>query len=286
MARPPSVARRFIISYESKGRGVPPWRDPAIPGAWTCSRCGSALGLAPADFMFADNNKARHQMEDDEMGPEFVSAGPFCAMFRCQNCEEPHAACGDAGAENDGGGSGLYYVCDVSGFDPPPVFIPVLNEAPEAVRDVMAEADALWWTDASAAATRLRAAVEVLLDHFNIPRTMNVKGKPDPNQKGTPSPKSKGKREFRSLHRRIDLLAKKRAGAREHIDHLKAAKWVTNAPTHGGEFSDSDYFVARHVVCEALEGLFAPKETTTRLVRAINKHKKPPSQVRRKKDRV
>lgn len=114
----------------------------------------------------------------------------------------------------------------------PPVF-PLPKGTPAAVREELRKAFDLFWIDYGACANKLRSTLELLLDHFRIPRRTKTK---------------KGLR-LLDLHSRIERL---RPRFPEVTDHLLAAKWIGNAGVHADPLKADDIFDAMELVEHAL----------------------------------
>lgn len=86
------------------------------------------------------------------------------------------------------------------------------DAAPEIVREMAKSAGAILLVDPSAAANRIRSAIEALLDHQRIRKT---------------SPRDKTRR--LTTHARIEIF---RAKNQQAADHLMAMKWIGNVGSH------------------------------------------------------
>jgi len=100
-------------------------------------------------------------------------------------------------------------------FFPAPPIIVCPKEVPALVVDQLKVSFQLFWVDLNACANRLRISVELLLDHFGIPRTTITK---------------KAKQERLDLHGRIAIFDKT---SPEHAPTLTALRLIGNLGSHG-----------------------------------------------------
>lgn len=112
---------------------------------------------------------------------------------------------------------GFISLLRVRAFFPAPPIIAIPKEVPEAVRSEITKSFELFWTDLSSCANRLRISVELLLDHFKIPRSSIDK---------------KGKSMRLDLNARISSFEKTDP---EHAPTLTALRMIGNLGSHGEE---------------------------------------------------
>ncbi|GIX52984.1 DUF4145 domain-containing protein [Sphaerotilus sulfidivorans] len=105
----------------------------------------------------------------------------------------------------------------VRAFFPAPPIIAVPKEVPDTVRTEISKSFELFWVDLSSCANRLRVSVELLLDHFKIPRSGIDK---------------KGKSTRLDLNARVSLFEKSDP---EHAPTLTALRMIGNLGSHGDE---------------------------------------------------
>lgn len=102
-------------------------------------------------------------------------------------------------------------------FFPAPAIIEIPVEVPHFVSAEISKSFELFWIDLSSCANRLRLSVELLLDHFKIPRTGINK---------------KGKSMRLDLNARISLFEKSDPA---HAPTLTALRMIGNLGSHGGD---------------------------------------------------
>lgn len=112
---------------------------------------------------------------------------------------------------------GLVSLLRVRAFFPASPIIAIPKEVPDTVRTEISKSFQLFWVDLSSCANRLRISVELLLDHFKIPRSSIDK---------------KGKSTRLDLNARISLFEKSDP---EHAPTLTALRMIGNLGSHGDE---------------------------------------------------
>ncbi|KWV93893.1 hypothetical protein ASS64_13460 [Erythrobacter sp. AP23] len=145
-------------------------------------------------------------------------------------------------------------------FPAPPLFR-VSDSVPKRVKEQLELAFRMYWTDVSACVSRLRTAVERLLDDQGVPKErLLTKGK------------KAGKMHRMSLHERIDSFASGSA----HKDQLQGLRNIGNLGTHGIEdVEDADLFDAVDVLEFVLTGIYDSKTINAKAGKL--KSKKPKS---------
>jgi hypothetical protein len=149
--------------------------------------------------------------------------------------------------------------------DPPLHFFSLPKRCPPAVSVELTACFRLVWMDVNAAANRVRAAVERLMDHLKIPTKRKNKN---------------GKFDRLSLHKRIEEFRKK-----EPVlgDALLAVKWLGNSGSHGNELRREDLFDAFKILDHVLDVVLVQRgRAVAKLAREINKRKGPRSRGRRR----
>jgi hypothetical protein len=198
-----------------------------------------------------------------------VDEGCFIAMLRCDSgiCGESVAVSGlsyQSGYVDDEAGINYETVYDLKYAYPPLHLFPIPKPTPPEVQAEIIAAFALVWSDPDAAATRVRLAVERLLDHFRIPRRK----------------RTKIRMERLSLHRRIERFSEKRP---EQGHQLFAIKWLGNAGAHESALTRDDIFDAFEILSHVLDELLDDQRTRIRkIAKEINRKKGPRSKTRRK----
>jgi len=196
--------------------------------------------------------------------------GRFSCTLRCSNlpCVEPVAVVGNVYSDeqvDDGEGGWEWEEYMVPVFvHPVPDLFSVVPQCPKDIATEIRRAFSLFWCDLRASANRIRAALELILDHFGIPRRHKVKG---------------GLRHL-SLHQRLQFFEKREPTLAKP---LLALKWLGNLGSHRGELRKDDLFDAFDLLEHVHEELFAQRtKQITQLAKEINKRRGPRSAVRRR----
>jgi hypothetical protein len=108
------------------------------------------------------------------------------------------------------------------------------KKCPDNVAKELRAAFKLIWPDPSAAANRVRVALENLMDHLKIQKRRKNR---------------KGRFDKLTLHHRIEIFTKTEPGIG---DRLMALKWLGNAGSHRGKVSQEDILDAFEIIEEAL----------------------------------
>lgn len=234
------------------------WKSsyPKLP-RFACPRCGEGRlvkkGKADKGFGIFEHepNWVTEGLEEHELRGE-QSFGRFWGVLRCdiETCDEPVAISGDYHHNYDTSGahsSNDWHVETTSEFTikslvPMPPIIDVPPTLSDECRLHIWGAGNLFFVDLGACANRLRAAVEALMDHLQVPRKGIRRG---------------GSRGNLDLSERIDEFDKVKPG---HKDALDSLRLVGNVGSHEG-VADFDYVVHCFELLEAaLDDLVANKK--------------------------
>lgn len=185
----------------------------------------------------------------------------FTALFVCNNkkCMEVASVAGSGGLdeEHDWENQDISYTPYFfpEYFMPSPAIIPVPAGTPEEIKEELALSFSAYWGDPSAAANKVRLAVERLLDHRRI----------------TNFAVRNGRRRRKSLHERIEDFKAKQPDLAEC---LLAIKWLGNAGSHPEGLSREDMLDAYEILQHVLEELYvARRARAAALARGINRRK-------------
>lgn len=181
-----------------------------------CPSCRrTSLEASVDDFESTVSLDAR---DFDEWEPDWVS-GYFHGKLECPRigCENRYVVAGtwnleSAGEATQSSTEGFAKFYSVQYMLPglPVMDFPV--SVPEVVKEMTKTAGAILLVDPSAAANRIRSAIEALLDHQRVRKT---------------SPRDKTRR--LTTHARIEIFQAKNQQA---ADHLMAMKWIGNVGSH------------------------------------------------------
>jgi len=192
------------------------------PAPWPCPHCGKQVLLAEKNNVTATETRdSRDARRHEDWEPEWIEER-FTSTLTCQNCGEIVVAAGKTNWEPqwdyDEGHELWGQVLSPSFMEPAPPIFTLSNYIPQAIRNEIRLAFALFWVDSSACANRIRSTVELMLNELRVARF---------------APAKKGSRRRRlSLHARIQKLPAKHESARKF---LMALKWTGNDGSHAGE---------------------------------------------------
>ena len=240
------------------------------PPSWPCPTCGvGSLTAVAGTFQIEETSESKDAHSHEAWEPEWI-VERFVGMLRCSRsqCADVIAVAGRTESEEYYRNSldpeepydhGVETRLRPRYLSPSPALFPMPASTPDSVRDEIVAGFGLFWIDYGACANKLRSALEALMDHFKIPRSVRNK--------------KTGKRSRLDLHQRIEKL---RARFPDVVDHLLAAKWIGNAGVHSGSVTRSDVFDAMDLIENALEELIAKKSTgLKKIAKAITKRKRP-----------
>lgn len=233
-----------------------------------CPKCRAGTIPYTPVTMFEDPESAsRHDHEAWDIDMVF---GTFYGSSQCTN-----PACGQwvvmtgryRVVENNGEpGYGQYgELFQLKTFDPPLSILELPSAVPTEVAEAVEAAARVVWLDASSAANRLRTAVERILDHQGVRKTMITK---------------KRTRRRLSAHERIEVFELKSKAA---ADAMMAVKWIGNDGTHESDMSVADVLEGATVLQLALKAVYDKSDAETlKLIKGINKTKGLPKKKRLK----
>jgi hypothetical protein len=230
----------------------------------TCSK--GFLGIVEELFSERETKESRDMHGEDEWGPDYFGT-VYGAILECSNgeCKEVVSSSGYGWDEEE-------YFYDEEGIPDrdyvryfrPIHFYPHLKpfafpkDTPEAVSKEIEKSFSLIFSDPPSSANHVRVALEHLLTHLKIKR-FNT---------------SNGRRNFLSLHKRIELLPNKYADIK---DIFLAVKWLGNAGSHSNHMVTlDDVLDSYELTIELLDEIFSKKrKSATALAKKINKKKGP-----------
>lgn len=150
-------------------------------------------------------------------------------------------------------------VLRIQAMYPAPPLFRISSNVPRDVRRHLEIAFRMYWTDVSACVSRLRTAVERLLDEQGVPTERKTKT---------------GKFVRMDLYERIDSFASG-AGA-VHSSQMQSLRHIGNLGTHGGDdVDDGDLFDAIDVLEFVLTGIYDTKTINAKATRLRGKKKMP-----------
>ncbi len=214
------------------------WITPFSPTSgpdWTCPTCKlGSLTLVANSLMSYETRRSRDARKNDEAWtPEHTEERAHLAL----RCARP--GCGEYVIV-----TGFLSSKQVDGFEtyedefrplfvqPSPELVDLPPNCPSTIAAQLRRAFTLFWLDPSAAANRVRASVECLMDHQRVARGL-------------------------SLHRRIERFQ----AAQPNLGHaLMAVKWIGNDGSHRRELARGHLLKAFEMLSHVLEELYGQRE--------------------------
>jgi hypothetical protein len=149
-------------------------------------------------------------------------------------------------------------------FTESPRLVDIPEATPQPVTDELLASFQLYWNDPLACTNRIRSAVEKLLTAQRISQTTGRKP-------GT-------RRQFLSLHRRIEQFRAKQPGI---ADALMAVKWIGNAGSHSDTVTPDDALDGYELMDWVLDSLYARRHrSASTITKAVNRRRAPRSRRR------
>jgi hypothetical protein len=239
---------------------------------WPCPTCRTGT-LKPVKDLHRYEDTAEWKRTQYNSNPYDISQR-FSSWLRCNrtDCREPAVVIGEEGAgpefDDEGNDYPVRYYRPVA-IEPSPHLFNPPKRCPEDVQVELVRAFALFLRDPTAAGNALRGAVERILDHKQVPRTLISKNH---------------KRVRINLHLRIERF---KAANLEAAAALMAVKWIGNEGSHAGSLSRSDVLDAMEMVENVVDQFWGEKDQTLkRRIAGINKSKKPRSKQRKPKKKA
>lgn len=238
---------------------------------WPCPDCGaSPLRIVRGSLFDGETHSSAAVHDEDWFEPEQV-AGRFACTMDCANCKNVVGVAGTYRVQDDryfderigeAGDFEKYYTARY--FTESPRLVEMPEATPELVVEELLASFQLYWNDALACTNRIRSAVERLLTAQRIPQTSGRK--------------PGAKRQFLSLHRRIELFRAKQPSI---TDALMALKWIGNAGSHSDTVTTEDALDGYELMDWVLDSLYARRHrNASALTRAINRRRAPRSRRR------
>lgn len=236
------------------------WTEWYAPG-FRCPTCSKGdLSLVPKALVFQETAKSKRSRLDEDWSYHDADFR-FTARLKCSSCGDEAVVLGRGGIDEQQTQEGWeptnYFSPDC--IMPMPDMISISQRCPAPVASELRACFRLFWLDRSAAANRIRAGVERIMDHFRIPRRQRT---------------NKGKFAPLYLHDRLGRFEKsdKAIAAR-----LMAIKWLGNTGSHqSDDVTRDDILDALELLEDALVELFEHRtRRLTALTRSLLKRHKP-----------
>lgn len=201
---------------------------------WLCPTCSKGFfTLVPETLTYKEMLNSKKEHSDIEWSPEWIRY-VFTAWLKCNNvhCGEDAVVSGVGEESSNNSEEETDWVPQFSPKFclPMPDMFEMPQKCPEAIKNELRKAFAVFWSDHSASASHIRISLERLMD-LKITETETKSMK---------------------LHKRIDLFQKT-----DPIvgSHLMALKWLGNTSSHEGDVSREDVLDAFEILEYALNEL-------------------------------
>lgn len=236
--------------------------------SWPCPECTrGTLNLVPKSLTFKETISSQRAHGAEGWDPELISY-TFTAWLKCSHivCGQEVVVSGVGGVEawydNEEGTTGWSDYFAPRWCSPMPDLFQFPAKCPVDVKKQLRASFRLFWSDHAAAASKVRIALECLLNHLGVP-----KRKKDKN----------GKFADLSLHKRVEILQQ---GESDIGSQLMALKWLGNTGSHEAQVSRDDLLDAFEILEHALSELIDRRsEKVIELAKMLTKKHAP----RRKK---
>ena len=216
--------------------------------AWPCPTCNNGiLILDQKTVVYHETDCSKKEHREEYWAPEMTDFR-FSAWLKCN-----YLGCGDVAVVSGGGGVECWQTCNAEGetetveseyftvnfISPTPNIFYLPKGCPDEAKIHLRAGFNLFFSDQSAAANRIRVALECLLDYLKIPRRRK-----DQSNKFIDL----------SLHKRIEHFTKNEPALG---GQLMALKWLGNTASHEGNVSRNDlldaFEILEHVLVELID---------------------------------
>lgn len=210
---------------------------------WPCSECNKGvLRLVPKSLAYKETIRSQRSHGDEGWDPDWIDY-TFSAWLKCSHsgCGQEVAVLGIGGVEawydNEEGTTGWTPYFAPRWCSPMPDIFELPAKCPDEVLKQLRASFRLFLADQPAAASKVRIALERLMDHLGVPKRKKEKN---------------GKFIDLSLHRRIEIFQQ---GKPDIGLQLMALKWLGNTGSHETQVSRDDLLDAFEILEHALSEL-------------------------------
>lgn len=241
-----AMATLFVQDLRRIARGLSddPTSWPYIPCP-SCKRAG--LTLLPDSLVLEEANQSKSWHALDYWDPDFIYGGFHCVLQCYKDTCDIVRVVGRTGVYEKSMEEGYHLDLRPLFFMPELPLIQSFGDCPKQVRERIEAASPILWVDPSAAANRLRSAVEALMDHEGIPRRWSANGKTYDI----------------SLHNRIERFKTVRSEHSKVANLLLAVKWIGNVGSHGSAIRVHDVLDAIEILDRTIQQVY---DTSTALI--------------------
>ena len=210
---------------------------------WPCVECGKGLlQLVAKSLVHKETISSQRAHSEEAWDPDWIEY-TFSAWLKCTNagCGQDFALSGVGGVEprydSEEGTMGWDSYFAPRWCSPMPDIFELPAKCPEKVKGQLKTSFRLFWADHAASASKVRIALEYLMDHLGVQKRKKEKN---------------GKFSDLSLHRRVEIFQK---GEPAIGSQLMALKWLGNTGSHESQISRDDLLDAFEILEHALSEL-------------------------------
>lgn len=224
---------------------------------WPCPSCAKGiLILDPRTFVAHETAPSKAAHSHDAWEVDWIDYR-FSAWCTCPSCKQKVSISGRGGVVANPDYESNEYTFedefDTWIWNPMPDIIDLPAKCPDAIAIALKESFALHSFQPPASASRLRVALELLMDSEGVPRD-NVS--------------AKGKKTELTLHARLETYSKSSV---EIGPHLMALKWLGNAGSHFSNVAVTDILDAYEVMEHALHEIIDKRsQAVAKLAKKLN----------------
>jgi hypothetical protein len=210
--------------------------------AWTCPVCSKGhTVLISKSLRYEETVQSKRERNEDYWDPQLIEY-TFTAWAQCSHthCKQLFALAGEGSVAhyyNDEGPDESHTYFRPKYCNPMPDIFNIPAKCPAFLRDSLRASFPLYLTNREACASRIRIALELLMDHLQVPRKRKTKA---------------NKLSDLTLHSRLEVLSERSANVGPQ---LMALKWLGNAGSHDGSVSRDDLLNAFEIFEHSLEEL-------------------------------
>jgi len=209
---------------------------------WPCSECGKGLlTLIPKSLVHKETVPSQRAHNADGWDPDWIEY-TYSAWLKCTSggCGQEYALSGIGGVEpcydEDGSTNWRSYFAP-KWLSPMPDIFEIPPKCPEEVKNQLRASFRLFWADRAASASKVRIALECLMDHLGVQKRQKDNG---------------GRLTNLTLHKRIEIFQR---GNPTIGLQLMAIKWVGNTGSHESQIALDDLLDAFEILEHALSEL-------------------------------
>lgn len=224
--------------------------------SWPCPTCSRGnYSLIPNSLISKETTESKRNRDEPDWEPDSIEY-IFSAWLKCNTCDQEAAISGKSSWTQDEDGHLVTIYLPLFCYPMPDIMV-ISTTWPKPIIKELRTSFLHFWADRSAAANRLRVAIERLMDHYRVKKYFV-------NKRGD-------NREY-SLHQRIGFFSERHPNIGKL---LLSIKWLGNTGSHDSDISVDDlldgYEIIEHALGELIDKRLTKLETKAK--KLIRKHK-------------